>query len=107
MKESIRKEFEQRAIDFANDGILVHENKEEWGFYLFNEDYYVIGYTRSMTWLTMHNVSVFEAIGVIQDYDTIEVDYSDAERVVNAYTYILGMEWISDGGEEFIQNYIN
>ena len=107
MKESIRKEFEQRAIDFANDGILVHENKEEWGFYLFNEDYYVIGYTKAKIWLTMHNVSLFESIGVIKDYKKINVDYSNTERVVNAYTYILGMEWISDGGEEFIQNYIN
>jgi hypothetical protein len=31
-------EFEQRAIDYANDGILTIENQEDWHYHLFNED---------------------------------------------------------------------
>jgi len=139
MKESIRKEFEQRAIDYVNDGILTEENKEEWHFYLFNEDYYLIGNRRAENWLTLHDVSPFEAIGIVKDYQednygetdedfaseftrmhntleqkafgmllkTIELDYSSPEYVVNMLAYVLGEEWISDGGEEFIENYIN
>jgi len=107
MRTSIREEFKQRAIDYVNDGVLTNDNKEEWHFYLFNEDYYIIGYYKAEQWLKSHDVSPFEAIGTIQDYDIIEVGYANSEAVVNAYTYIIGMEWMMEEGEEFIQNYIH
>tara|TARA_R110002020_G_scaffold460429_1_gene678914 strand:- start:256 stop:444 length:189 start_codon:yes stop_codon:yes gene_type:complete len=62
MKASIRKEFKMRAIDYANDGVLTNENKEDWHFYLFNEDYYIIGSYKAEQWLKRHEVSPFEAI---------------------------------------------
>ena len=105
MKTSIKKEFEQRAIDYVNDGILTI-NKDEWHYHLFNEDYYIIGYYNAEQWLKEHGVSAFEAIQVCQDY---EIDnfgecrvYDNAEAVVNMYTYVLGEEWIYDEGEDFI-----
>lgn len=107
MKASIRKEFKMRAIDYANDGVLTNDNKEEWHFYLFNEDYYIIGNYKAEQWLKRHEVSPFEAIGTIQDYDIIEVGYASSEAVVNAYTYIIGLQWMMEEGEEFIQNYIH
>ena len=102
MKTSIKNEFEQRAIDYVNDGILTIDNKDEWHYHLFNEDYYIIGYYNAEQWLKEHGVSVFEAIGTIQDYDIIEVGYANSEAVVNAYIYIVGEQWLYEDGEDFI-----
>ena len=112
MRTSIREEFKQRAIDYVNDGILTEENKEEWHFYLFNEDYYLIGNRRAENWLTLHDVSPFEAIGIVKDYQEenfgeTDLDYSSPESVVNMLAYVLGEEWMMEEGDEFIQNYIN
>tara|TARA_R110000824_G_scaffold5440_8_gene25176 strand:+ start:2004 stop:2360 length:357 start_codon:yes stop_codon:yes gene_type:complete len=118
MKASIREEFKQRAIDYVNDGVLTNDNKEEWHFYLFNEDYYLIGNRRAENWLTLHDVSPFESIRsylykAIDFLDTKKVlkelneGLLDAERVVNTYIYFLGDEWMMEEGEEFIQNYIH
>jgi hypothetical protein len=107
METSIKKEFEQRAIDYVNDGILTIENQDDWHYHLFNEDYYIIGYYESEQWLKEHGVSPFEAIGTIQDYDIIEVGFGSSEAVVNAYVYILGEEWMYEYGEEFINQLLN
>ena len=112
MRTSIREEFKQRAIDYVNDGVLTNDNKEEWHFYLFNEDYYLIGNRRAENWLTLHDVSPFEAIGIVKDYQEdnygeTDLDYSSPESVVNMLAYILGEQWMMEEGEEFIQNYIN
>ena len=107
MKTSIKQEFQDRAVDYVKDGILTYNNREDWHYHLFNEDYYIIGYYNAEEWLKEHDVSPFEAIGTIQDYDIIEVGYGNSEAVVNAYIYILGEEWISEGGEEFINQLLN
>ena len=118
MKASIRKEFKMRAIDYVNDGVLTNDNKEDWHFYLFNEDYYIIGNYKAEQWLKRHEVSPFESIRsylykAIDFLDTKEVlkelkeGLLDAERVVNMYIYFLGDEWMMEEGEEFIQNYIH
>ena len=78
MRESIRKEFEQKAIDYVNDGVLTNDNKEEWHFYLFNEDYYLIGNRRAENWLTLHDVSPFKAMGIVKDYQ--EDNYGETDE---------------------------
>jgi len=112
MRTSIREEFKQRAIDYVNDGVLTNDNKEEWHFYLFNEDYYLIGNRRAENWLTLHDVSPFKAMGIVKDYQEdnygeTDLDYSSPESVVNMLAYVLGEEWMMEEGEEFIQNYIH
>ncbi len=107
MRTSIKQEFQDRASDYIQDGILTNDNREDWHYHLFNEDYYIIGYYNAEQWLKEHNVSPFEAIGTIQDYYTIEVGYGNSEAVVNVYIYILGEEWMSEGGEEFINQLLN
>jgi hypothetical protein len=106
MKTSIRKEFEQRAIDYVNDGILTIENQDDWHYHLFNEDYYIIGYYNAEQWLKEHNVSTFEAIQVCQQYEKDNFGecrvYDNAESTVNMYTYVLGEEWMYEYGESFI-----
>lgn len=106
MKTSIKKEFEQRAIDYVNDGILTMDNQDEWHYHLFNEDYYIIGYYNAEQWLKEHGVSPFEAIQTCQDYENNNFGecrvYDNAEMAVNMYTYVLGEEWMYEEGEDFI-----
>ncbi len=112
MKASIRKEFKMRAIDYVNDGLLTNDNKEQWHDYLFNEDQYIIYHYKAEQWLKRHEVSPFEAIGIVQEYqeDNFGETFfhpSSAESVVNNLISVLGEEWMREEGEEFIQNYIH
>jgi len=116
MRTSIREEFKQRAIDYVKDGVLTNDNKDDWHFYLFNEDYYIIYHYRAERWLKKHDVSAVEAIRIVLEYqeenfgemDTINFWVNPTpESVVNMLTYTLGEQWMNEEGEEFIQNYIN
>ena len=69
MKTSIKQEFQDRAVDYVKDGILTEDNREDWHYHLFNEDYYIIGYYNAEQWLKRHDVSPFEAIQVCQQYE--------------------------------------
>ena len=37
----LTNEIANHIIDKINDGILTNENKDDWHFYAFNEDYYL------------------------------------------------------------------
>lgn len=106
MKTSIKKEFQDLAIDYVNDGILTFDNQDDWHHHLFNEDYYIIGYYNADQWLKKHNTSIFEAIQVCQDYEKDNFGecrvYDNAEVLVNMYAYVLGEEWMYEEGEDFI-----
>jgi hypothetical protein len=106
MKTSIRKEFKQRAIDYVSFGILTLDNQDDWHYYMFNEDYYVIGYYNAEQWLNEHDISAFEAIQVCQQYEKDNFGecriYDNAESTVNMFTYILGEEWMYEDGEDYI-----
>lgn len=101
MKQSIREELQAHVQDLINDGVLTDDNKDDWHFHAFNEDYYIIGYWHCEQWLAKHGVSSFEAVGTIKDYEQSNfgectTDLSCPERVVNMYVYILGEEVIQD-----------
>tara|TARA_R110001606_G_C14878176_1_gene590868 strand:+ start:45 stop:371 length:327 start_codon:yes stop_codon:yes gene_type:complete len=75
-------------------------NDEDLHFHLFNEDYYIIGYYKAEQWLKGHNISVFEGIEFVQDYerdnfgDDAVRTYDNAETLVNMIVYIVGEELI-------------
>ena len=63
---------------------------------LFNEDYYLIGYHKCDQWLKNHNISVFDGIAFVQDYerdnfgnDAVKI-YDNAETLVNMIVFIMG-----------------
>ena len=100
MKTSIKQELAQHLIDYINDGILTNDNYDEWHYYAFNEDYYIIGYYESSQWLKMHGIGEFEAAGICQQY---EIDnfgeskvYDNSETTVNMLAYIYGEEILND-----------
>ncbi|MCB0447677.1 MAG: hypothetical protein KDD03_09225 [Gelidibacter sp.] len=100
MKTTIREELLSHILDKINDGILTTENKDDWHFYCFNEDYYIIGYYEASQWLKKHDIDPFEAVGICQQY---EIDnfgeckiYDNSETTVNMLAYIWGEETLSE-----------
>jgi hypothetical protein len=73
---------------------------EDLHFHLFNEDYYIIGYYQAEQWLKKHDISVFEGIEFVQNYerenfgDDAVRTYDNAETLVNMIVYIVGEELI-------------
>ena len=64
----------------------------------FNTDYYIIGRYQAEKWL---EDQVFSVINIIKHYEQenfgeVTTDFSDPEKVVNMYVYILGECIVSD-----------
>ena len=105
--KSIISEFEALATDKVNDGILTNDNREDWHFYMFNEDHYIIGYWNATEWLKTHDIDAFEAISTCIEYENdnfgeVSKKYDNSEETVNMLAYVLGEQWINEAGEEFI-----
>lgn len=100
MTTSVKSELASHIIDRINDGIITDDNKDEWHFHSFNEDYYIIGYYQASEWLKKHGIGEFEASGICQQY---EIDhfgeskvYDNSESVVNMLAYIYGEELLNE-----------
>jgi len=96
-KENIKTELREYIKDNINDFDI---NDEDLHFHLFNHDYYIIGYYKAEQWLKEHNISVFEGIEFVQEYEKDNFGetqiYTDAEKLVNMIAYIIGEELIYD-----------
>jgi len=98
MKTSIKEELIGHIEDKINDGILTNDNKDEWHYYCFNEDYYIIGYYQASEWLKRHRIGEFEAVEIVKNYElehfgefTTDIN---SESIVNMLAYIYGEELI-------------
>ena len=108
MQTSVKTELTTYLLDLINDGVLTDENRDDWHFHAFNEDYYLIGYYNCSEWLKKHNIDTFEAIGICQQY---EIDnfgechkvYDNAESTVNMLVYIYGEELLNSIDAEDIE----
>jgi 5-methylthioribose kinase len=72
--------------------------KDDLHHHAFNEDYYIIGTYQAKEWL---GNMAFGVINFIKDYEQdnfgkIYTDFSEPEKVVNMYVYILGEEIVAD-----------
>jgi hypothetical protein len=98
MKTTIKKELAAHVLDYINDGVLTNENREEWHFHCFNEDYYIIGYYQCSEWLKRHEMDAFEAIETVQEYEKDNFGETstkiNSEAIVNMLTCIYGEEII-------------
>lgn len=99
MRNSIKKELLAHIEDYINEGILTEENAEEWHFYAFNEDHYIIGYYAASQWLSLHEIDAFDAISTCIEYEKenfgeVNGSYDNAESTVNMLVYIYGEELI-------------
>jgi hypothetical protein len=99
MRNTIKEELTAYILDLVNDGILTMENKDEWHFHAFNEDYYMIGYYQCGEWLKRHGMGEFEAADICVQYEKdnfgeVGKAYDNSETVVNMLVFIYGEELI-------------
>ena len=99
LNNSVKTELANHILDKINQGILTNQNKDDWHFYAFNEDYYIIGYYQASEWLKSHNIGEFEAAGICQEYEKENFGeltnvYDNSEITVNMLAYILGEDLI-------------
>ena len=94
--DEIKSHFE----DFLknNDKNWIKENLDDLHHHCFNTDYYIIGTYKATKWL---GDQVFDVIEIIKDYEqnnfgSVSTDFSDPEKIVNMYTYIIGEEIVSE-----------
>mgnify|MGYP003142170979 CR=1 FL=1 len=99
-KDEIKQHFDDFLEDRDEDWI--EENIDDIHHYAFNEDYYIIGTYRAKQWC---GDDVFNIIATIREYEDmhfgeVTTDFSDPEKVVNMYVYIVGEEVVSEWLEE-------
>ena len=67
---------------------------------LFNSDYYIIGNYQAKQWLEKHEIDVFDAIGIVQDWEKEVLGEVKTpvqpENIVNMLVYIWGEYILED-----------
>ena len=104
MNNSIRTELKEHLINVVNEQMETDASGfEDLHYSAFNEDYYIIGYHQANEWLNGHEVSAFEAIGDVIQWESdvlgevsLKAEDINSEKIVNLYVYIKGEELISE-----------
>jgi len=103
-KEEIKEYFDYYIKE--NKEYLEEDSPNYWKDDLhhnaFNTDYYIIGTYKAKQWL---GDMVFEVIEHIREYEQfhfgeVNTDFSNPEKIVNMYTYIIGEEIVQEYLEE-------
>ena len=95
------EEIKSHFNDFINDENnkdIIKNNLDDLHHEIFNTDYYIIGRYEAKKWL---GDQVFNIIEIIKEYEQfnfgeINTDFSEPEKVVNMYVYIIGEEIVAD-----------
>ena len=97
MNNSIKKELLAHIIETINHQDI--ECFDDLHYHCFNEDYYIIGYYAAEQWLVKHDVTAWEAIREVLDYELSNFDdvntKINSEAIVNMYVYVLGEELLN------------
>ena len=105
----VKNELLNHVLDKINDGVLTDDNKDEWHFLCFIQDYYIIGYYDCSQWLKKHEIDPFQAVAICQEYEEnnfgeITTKYDNSEKTVNMLAYIFGEELIYSFESETIED---
>lgn len=89
-------DFIKEALEYNPD--FINENRDDLHHEAFNIDYYIIGRNKAIKWL---GEDVFNIIETIKQYELdnfgeVTTDFSEPEKIVNMYTYIIGENIVSD-----------
>ena len=95
------EEIKSHFNDFINDENnkdIIENNLDDLHHEIFNTDYYIIGRYEATKWL---GDQVFNVINIIKEYENdnfgeVNTDFSEVEKVVNMYVYIIGEEIVAD-----------
>lgn len=92
VSNKLQQEIQAHIVDHVSDrigsdiGDLHHA--------LFNESHYLIGYYQCEQWLKQHDISAFEAIEFVQEYERDNFGETNtainSESIVNMLVYIVG-----------------
>jgi len=98
--DEIKAHFDDYISDLTDKEI--RENIDDLHHDIFNTDYYIIGTYEAKQWL---GSQVFNIIEIIKEYEQfnfgeIHTDFSDPEKIVNMYVYIIGEEIVQDYRDE-------
>ena len=94
--DEIKAHFDDYISDLTDKEII--ENIDDLHHDVFNTDYYIIGTYEAKQWL---GNQVFNIIEIIKEYEQfnfgeIHTDFSEPEKIVNMYVYIIGEEIVQD-----------
>ena len=94
--DEIKSHFEDWIEEQNKEWIT--DNIDDLHHHWFNSDYYIIATYEAKKWL---GNQVFNIIDTIKQYENdnfgeVNTDFSDPEKVVNMYVYIIGEEIVSD-----------
>jgi hypothetical protein len=104
IKETMKYKYDEiksHFDDFINDKNnkdFIKDNIDDLHHEIFNTDYYIIGTYQAKKWL---GDEVFNIVDFIKEYEndnfgSVNTDFSDPEKVVNMYVYIIGEYIVSD-----------
>ena len=103
MDTSIFKELLSHVIDTLENPDIDTIDLDELHHLAFNEDYYIIGYYNAEQWLIKHDLTAFEAIADVANYQQamlgeVALSPSDinVEYIVNQLAYFYGEEVLSN-----------
>lgn len=109
MNRSIITELESHIRNLVDDEVLTLDNRDEWHFHAFNEDYYIIGYYQASEWLKKHDSDAWEAIGYVMEQQEVHFGESalkaeeiNSERIVNLVAYFAGFEALDNIQDELV-----
>lgn len=104
MLQAMHNELTSYVYDLIEDGTLHDGNVDDWHHVAFNEDYYIVGHYQAEQWLKDYELSVWDVIEEVQDYELDNFGEThtniNAESMVNMYVYILGEQIIQEIKEE-------
>jgi len=95
------EEIKSHFTDFIHDENhqeFVKDHHEDLHQEIFNNDYYIIGREKAREWL---GDQAFNVINIIKEYENnnfgkVTTDFSEPEKVVNMYTFIIGEQIVQD-----------
>ena len=94
--EEIQSYFDDYIAE--QDKQWLQDNIDDLHHHCFNTDYYIIGTYKAKQWLGDQS---FDIINIIKNYEQdnfgqVTTDFSEPERVVNMYVYIVGEQIVQD-----------
>ena len=95
--DEIKSHFED-FINDENNKDFIKDNLDDLHHEIFNTDYYIIGRYEAKKWLGDQVFNIIETIKEYEEFNFGEVntDFSEPEKVVNMYVYIIGEEIVAD-----------
>jgi len=96
------KEIKSYFDDFLeeNEDLITDDRNfyDDIHHHCFNTDYYIIGTYEAKKWLGDQVLDIIQYIKTYEEFNFGEVstDFSDAEKIVNMYVYIMGEYIVQD-----------